>query len=70
MRRVYGMKVIILIRGDLSDKPCGNPVSDDGLNGQKSAEAIVVGNSCEGPNVRNREYQGVREQCKDRRKLP
>ncbi len=50
-------------------KPRGNPVSDGGLNGQKSAEAIVARNFREGLNVRNHEYQGVREQCKNRRKL-
>jgi hypothetical protein len=42
------MKVIALIRGDLSDmlkkkKKMSNPASDGGLNGQKSAEAIVAG---------------------------
>ena len=31
-------------------KPQGNPVSDGGLNGQKSAEAIVARNSREGLN--------------------
>jgi hypothetical protein len=45
MQQVYGMKVIVLTRGDLTnklgiDKP-NNPYSDVRLNGQESAEVIV-----------------------------
>ena len=49
MQQVYGMKVIVLTRGDLTNKlgifyKPDNPHSDVRLNGQESAEAIV---SCE-----------------------
>jgi len=37
MQQVYGIKVIILTRGGLTDNPCSNVW----LNGQESAEAIV-----------------------------
>jgi hypothetical protein len=46
MQQVYGMKVIVLNRGDLTEKlgmfiRTDNPCSDVWLNGQESAEAIV-----------------------------
>ena len=46
MQQVYGMKVIVLTRGDLTNKlgifyKPDNPHSDVRLNGQESAEAIV-----------------------------
>jgi len=45
MQQVYGMKVIILTRGGLTDKlvkfKTNNPCSDVWLNGQESAEAIL-----------------------------
>ena len=46
MQQVYGMKVIVLTRGDLTNKlgidyKPNNPYSDVRLNGQESAEAIV-----------------------------
>ena len=47
MQQVYGMKVIVLNRGDLTGKlgmfffRTDNPCSDVWLNGQESAEAIV-----------------------------
>jgi hypothetical protein len=46
MQQVYGMKVIVLTRGDLTNKlgidnKSDNPHSDVRLNGQESAEAIV-----------------------------
>jgi hypothetical protein len=49
MQQVYGMKVIVLTRGDLSNTlgtlmRTNNQYSDVQLNGQESAEAIV---SCE-----------------------
>jgi hypothetical protein len=49
MQQVYGMKVIVLTRGDLTNKlgmliRTNNLYSDVRLNGQESAEAIV---SCE-----------------------
>jgi len=49
MQQVYGMKVIVLTRGDLPNKlgiyyKPDNPYSDVRLNGQESAEAIA---SCE-----------------------
>jgi hypothetical protein len=49
MQQVYGMKVIVLTRGDLSSTlgiyvRTDNPYSDVRLKGQESAEAIV---SCE-----------------------
>jgi hypothetical protein len=45
MQQVYGMKVIVLTRGGLADKSeyrTDNPYSDVWLNGQESAEAIVL----------------------------
>jgi hypothetical protein len=49
MQQVYGMKVIVLTRGDLTNKlgmliRTNKLYSDVRLNGQESAEAIV---SCE-----------------------
>jgi hypothetical protein len=49
MQQIYGMKVIVLTRGDLPNKlgiyyKPDNPHSDVRLNGQESAEAIL---SCE-----------------------
>jgi hypothetical protein len=49
MQQVYGMKVIVLTRGDLTNKlgidyKPDNLHSDVRLNGQESADAIV---SCE-----------------------
>ena len=46
MQQVYGMKVIVHTRGDLTDKlgmliRTDNPCSDVWLSGQESAEAIV-----------------------------
>ena len=47
MQQVYGMKVIVLNRGGLTDKlgmylfRTNNPCSDVWLNGQESAEAEV-----------------------------
>jgi hypothetical protein len=46
MQQVYGMKVIVLTRGDLINTlgmffRTDNPFSDVWLNGQESAEAIV-----------------------------
>jgi len=44
MQQVYGMKVIVLTRGDLTDKSANrtdNPCSDVWLSVQESAEAIV-----------------------------
>jgi len=46
MQQVYGMKVIVLTRGDLPDKSglffrTDNPFSDGRLNRQESAETIV-----------------------------
>jgi len=46
MQQVYGMKVIVLTRGDLTDKSgmlirTDNPCRDVWLSGQESAEAIV-----------------------------
>ena len=51
------MKVIALIRGDLSDSLQGKPASDGGLSGQKSAESHSSGKVFfrEGPNVRTYE---------------
>jgi len=48
MQQVYGMKVIVLTRGDLTNMlgtffRTDNLYSDVKLNGQKSAEAIVSG---------------------------
>ncbi len=46
MRRVYGMKAAVLTRGGLTEtagvrRIKANPASDDRLNRQESAEAIV-----------------------------
>jgi hypothetical protein len=52
MQQVYGMKVIVLNRGGLTDKlgmflfGTDNPCSDVWLNGQESAEAIVPDGVC------------------------
>jgi len=48
MQQVYGMKVIVLTRGGLTDKKgmilirTDNPCSDVWLSSQESAEAIVL----------------------------
>jgi hypothetical protein len=59
MQQVYGMKVIVLTRGDLANKlgiyyKPDNPHSDVRLNGQESADAIV---SCQ--SRRRAERKGV-----------
>jgi hypothetical protein len=59
MQQVYGTKVIVLTRGDLTNKlgmiiRSNNLYSDVQLNGQESAEAIV---SCE--SRRRAERKGV-----------
>ncbi len=46
MQQAYGMKVVVLTRGDLTERwgcsiRTGNSCSDAGLSSQKSAEAIV-----------------------------